>query len=440
MIKQRILLIENLVLVFLVSIIMTGCLSLADDITPPPGIEQLSDQQVASTPTLQPIASIPPTEGSPTVSPAGVGLVNVTVLDRTEGSLFEDNPEVFLEGYDQFTLAFEATLPVTEEGFIQFSDIPLPEGRVYFASIPYGGAVYHSQIVVVEGEPAELELQVEIYNTTTDQSALIMDRVHVLMEFNQPDQVDVVEIFILSNNGDSTIVPDSPGEISIEFPLPAEAFGISFEDGNLGQRFLSTDEGFGDTVSVPPGSEIYPVTVYYSLPYQESQLEFRQRFEFPASAVIVMLPVSDVIVQGANLEDLGVQALPNGEVKVYSASGFNENDLLEFRIFGKPAADMPETVGSNEPVSGPIRLNDMIIYGAGGAGTLLLAYGIWLLIRNRQQNIPGHLDDTPQGSREDILDSIIALDDLYANGEINENAYQDKRKQLKEKLKLFSEG
>jgi len=425
--------------VILVSMILTGCLSLADDITPPPDSGEPSSLGGTSVPTIEPTRETSPSSESLSEDEAGDGLVNVFVLDQTEGLLLENDPEVRLEGYDQFELAFEAALPVTTDGFVQFTDIPFPEGRVYFASVSYGGAVYRSQIVLVEGDTAGLELQVEIYPTTTDQSGLIIDRVHVLVEFNRPDTVDVVEIFVLSNFGDATIVPESPGEISVEFPLPAEALGIGFEDGSLGQRYLSTEDGFGDTVSIPPGSGIYPVSVYYSLPYEKNQLEFRQRFNYPVGAIVVMLPAGEVIVQGGNLEDLGVQSIPSGEVAVYSASSFQADDILEFRITGKPAIDMPDATSSSDPGSGSINVNDMIIYGAGGIGAILLVGGVWLLIRNRQRDNLDPEQDVQVDFREKILDSIIALDDLFANGEIDENAYLQKRKELKKELKLISE-
>ena len=189
-------------------------------------------------------------------------MVNVFIQDQTGGQLLEDDPVVVLEGYDQFERQFLDELPLDGEGFIQFTDVPFPAGRVYFASIDFGGAVYRSQIFLVEEGQVSLDLQVEIFNTTTDQSGLIIDRVHVLVDFTRPDVADFVEIYIFSNLGSSTIVPASPGGISVEFPLPAGAVGIGFEDGNLGQRYLKTEDGFGDTVSIPPGSGIYPVSVY----------------------------------------------------------------------------------------------------------------------------------------------------------------------------------
>jgi hypothetical protein len=438
--RHRIFTSKRMGLVILVSLILTSCLSLAEDITPPPDVT-LVQIQAETSPTLQPTGDAPSSPESEGENEAVSGLVSVIVVDQTDGLLFEEDPEIILEGYDQFEPAFEASLPVPVDGLVEFSDIPFPEGRVYFASIPYGGAVYRSQIVMVEGDTAGLELQVEIYKTTTDQSGLVIDRLHVLMDFNQPGLVDIVEIFIISNFGDATIVPASAGEISVEFPLPSGAMGIGFEDGALGQRYLKTDQGFGDTVSIPPGSGIYPVSVYYSLPYENDKFDFVQRLNYPVGAVVVMLPAGEIILQGIGLEDHGVQSIPSGEVQVFSASSIEADETLEFSVSGKLAVEVPAT--ENPAVPAPLpdgaKLSDVIVYGAGALGVILVIGGVLLMIRRRQQDDPLREEDILGESADDIMDSIIALDDLYANGDINEKDYQEKRKELKEKLKSISE-
>lgn len=426
--------------IILVSLILTGCLSLAEDITPPPDATQVQIQAETS-PTLQPTGDTPSSPESEGENEPGSGLVRVSVVDQTDGLLFEEDPEIILEGYDQFEPAFEASLPVPADGMVEFSEIPFPEGRVYFASIYYGGAVYRSQIVMVEADTAGLELQVEIYKTTTDQSGLVIDRLHVLMDFNQPGLVDIVEIFIMSNFGDATIVPASAGEISVEFPLPSGAMGIGFEDGALGQRYLKTDQGFGDTVSIPPGSGIYPVSVYYSLPYGNDKLDFVQRLNYPVGAVVVMLPAGEIILQGIGLEDHGVQSIPSGEVQVFSASSIEADETLEFTVSGMLAVEVPapENPAVPAPLPEDAKITDVIVYGAGALGVILVIGGVLLMIRRRQQDVSLREEDIFGESPEDIMDSIIALDDLYTNGDITEKDYQNKRKELKEKLKSISE-
>ncbi len=48
--------------------------------------------------------------------------------------------------------------------------------------------------------------------------------------------------------------------------------------------------------------------------------------------------------------------------------------------------------------------------------------------------------DGQSSEREEILDSIIALEDLYSEGEITKKAYSKKRQELKNQLDSLAEG
>ena len=70
----------------------------------------------------------------------------------------------------------------------------------------------------------------------------------------------------------------------------------------------------------------------------------------------------------------------------------------------------------------------------------MIATGIFILNRNRQDE-DGFVEDDEYAdesgaseSPEDIMDAIIALDDLYKAGDLPEAAYRSRRAELKERL------
>ena len=422
---------QFLVISVIITSFLGGCLSLAEDVTPIPGESQpTSSIQGTDLPTLEPTQEPDVVEEPEVDLVTGDSIVNVFLVDQTSEGLLEQDLQIRLEGYDGFELVFEQSLPITNTNPVQFGEIDLTPGRVYFASLAYGGAVYRSEIVQISPDQTFLDLELIVYDTTTDQSALVIDRLHILFDFLETGSVRVVEIYIISNLGDSTVVPGSDSGISVEFPLPDGAFGIEFEDGSLGQRYRETRTGFGDTVSIPPGSGVYPLSVIYQLPYTKNKLDFNQVFDLPVGAVILMTPADGFKLKGATVEDQGLQAMPSGEVQIYSASSIPAGETLEFRISGKPGNGLV-------PEPSMITTSQLIIYGAGGAGVLLLASGIWLFLRNQRQIEDEEIDT--YDNKEEILDSIIALDDLFSAGEISEGDYKRKRSQLKSQLKSLSE-
>jgi len=285
-----------------------------------------------------------------------------------------------------------------------FEDVPFLEGRVYFASVSYGGAVYQSEVVQLGAETTYLELTIQVYETTTSDESLVIDRLHLLADFPSPDYIQIVEIYIMSNLGDATVVSAIPGEATVSFPLPADAESIEFENGALGQRYLQTEDGFGDTAGIPPGSGVYQVLVYYKLPVKRNRLTFSQEMRYPVQAVIVMVPAGEAVLKGSTLEDGGIQAIPDGSVQMYSGAAIGRGESLEFRLTIESSTNTLPTDGSGFLSRGVLI----------GAGVL--------------------------GGGEQILDSIIALEDLYKDSEIEEKVYLNKRQELMDKLEALDGG
>jgi hypothetical protein len=414
------------------SILLTGCLNLAGDVTPPPDINQTQPVKNTPVPTLEPTWEEPqPEETAP--QDLDTGTIMVEVFDHSGGTLLAQNLEVRLEGFDHFDPVYHDTYPLLPDGVVEFTEVPYQAGRLFFASIAYGGAVYRSEITEFVPEGSSLILQVEIFETTTDASHLSVDRIHVLVDYPQPDMVQIGEVIILSNYGDATVVAEAAGLPAVSFPLPDGATAIEFENGALGQRYLQTQDGFGDTVSIPPGAGVYQVLVYFALPYQNNKLEFIQNMNYPVEAVVVLMPVGDMVLKGENLEELGIQTLQDGTAQVYSSGELNRGEQLQFEISGKSEIILPEV-----ETSSALFQNYWIGLAVLGAGMFLT--GIWLLIRNRKSGTSRVDPEEQIDARNQILDSIIALEDLFQRGDITKETFQKKRDQLKGKLKSLTQG
>lgn len=420
---------NGLVFIVLISVLISSCSTLQIDITPPP-----QEVEVESyTPTPQP--TLPLIEPAATYSPDELGseAILVTVVDQTGGTLIEQGLVVEIAGYEDFELVYEDAADLSSQNQIVFKDVPLPAGRVYFASISHNGAIYRSEIVEVVSETALLELTIPIFDTTTSDEGLIIDRVHLLVDFPTPGFAQIVEIYIMSNLGDATVVSANPGDATVSFPLPEGAESIEFENGSLGQRYLETEDGFGDTVSIPPGSGVYQVLVYYTLPVRRDRINFSQEMDYPVQAVIVMTPAGEAVIKGSTLEDGGVQAIPDGSVQLYTGQSLARGESLDFRL----------TIESGDnPLAndGTSFLTEGVIIGLGVLGVVIFAVGVWLILRQRGARLDQGEEISSVDDREQILDSIIALEDLYQDGEIEEKDYLKKRQEYKEKLKTFDEG
>jgi hypothetical protein len=71
------------------------------------------------------------------------------------------------------------------------------------------------------------------------------------------------------------------------------------------------------------------------------------------------------------------------------------------------------------------------------AVTLILA-GAWLYYRNKNQPVNPEEDkpvSDPSDTQESVMDAILALDDLYKDGQIPEEPYRKRRQELKDRLR-----
>jgi hypothetical protein len=78
------------------------------------------------------------------------------------------------------------------------------------------------------------------------------------------------------------------------------------------------------------------------------------------------------------------------------------------------------------------------LIGAGALGIALILAGAWMYLRDRNRPEESHSEEDTADefeSSEDVIDAIIALDDLHRAKKISDEAYQKRRAQLKDILK-----
>ena len=216
---------------------------------------------------------------APVDETAAVGTIQGVVTNGTPGGELPVGLEVTLSGFDGEQETYQQSAPVAEDGHYTFSDVPAVAGRIYGVTASYSDVLYFSEGAHLTGDPAPLDLPVTVFETTTDVAALTIERLHVLFDFSAADQVQVIELWVVSNAGDRTVVA-APARGSLEVSLPEGAADLGFEDGSVGDRYILTADGFGDTQPVVPGSGTSQFIFSYRLPY-DGKLTFRQPSSYP---------------------------------------------------------------------------------------------------------------------------------------------------------------
>jgi hypothetical protein len=277
--------------------------------------------------------------------------------------------------------------------------------------------------------------QVEI---TTDPSGLVAERLHVILDFPTPGMLQVAELFIITNTQNKMVVPVETGKPILEFGLPAGATGLQFQDGELGQRFVTTPNGFGDTLPIPPGGG-HQVVFVYSLPYNGEQ-NLALTSPLRVLQEVVMLPAEGVSLQSQQLQDAGTRPMQTsqgaqGSVSLHLFAGgeLAAGAPLEIKVLGFPSSQARQTGGKSSE----------FVIGLAGFGLALIGVGLYFYFqqparrRGASPALAAQVEDkvgVEAETRETLLDAIVALDDLYKDSKLPQDAYTHRRAELIKKL------
>ncbi len=360
----------------------------------------------------------------------------VTIQGQVTNGSGGDVPQgltVVLHGFDNDSPGEVVNLETQTdaEGRFTFKDVEAPFHRVFVVSVEYQGAVYGSDWAVATGDPV-LELPVTIYDTTTDTSTLRVDRLHIFFEFPTPETIRVIELYVVSNTGEKTVVAEEPGQPVVTFDLPDGATNLQFQDGELGGRYVTTEEGFGDTRPVPPGNGAYQVVFAYELPYAK-RAEIRHAVTLPTDSVALLAPTNGVKVKSDMLEDAGVRQIEGQSIHLYQSEPLQPGDEIVFEVSGKP---------KEAPEGGPTTTRTGLAIGLVVFGVGLIALGVVLWKRQQvaEEEVWDEEDEGEAGAPVDeddpetLMDAILNLDDLYKQGRLPEEAYRRRRAELKARL------
>lgn len=375
--------------------------------------------------TAAPVTAVP-ASATQAISTTLIQTITGTVINGSGGDL-PGGLIVTLHAFDQMQLVMTDTATLDDSGVFAFENVDVPVGRSFLTTVEFDQVLYGSDVVTVETQGQPILLDMQVYEQTDDPSALVVDRLHIFFELADEQTLRVAELYVISNPGPSTVVGEGPGKPVLQFHLPPGATNLRIEDGELGDRYLQTEGGFADTVPVRPGMGNYQVLYSYELPYNRS-LDLVRPVQFSTQAVVVLSPENGVKVRSETLVDAGTRELQGFQYHTYSGDAMPAGSEIRLSLSGRPSTPAATSESSTTTTN--------LLIGGGALGIAMLTVGVWMFLRERRST--GEIDQEPAGepddSREDLMDAILALDDLYQEGKLPEDAYRQRRGELKDRL------
>jgi len=408
---------------------------------PTPGVAAVEPtESVPSGGTEEPSASGTPAVGETEVPPEATGVttamgsVSGMVVNGSGGEIPSD-ATITLRGFSHSTDANSTpqeivteTAKVDSDGSYSFEGIDLTEGLIFLAQIEYDGVAYQSDLAFAEAGSTGLVIpDLTVYDTTEETGALVVEQLHISFDFAVEGDVQVFEVFSIRNMGDETIVVESDGSNVPFLPMPADVSEVGFQISQESAPLLPTSSGF----ALAPTDESYGIVAFFNMP-SEKELNFSQPLALPVDSIVVILP-EGFSLKGDQLVDGGVQTGAQGaNFRIYTGQARNAGESVDFTVSGK--------VGG-----AGLDNRQLILIAAGATGLTLIIAGVWMFMRDRkpegdEEEYEDEYEDEDDefDNAEDVMDAIIALDSLYRDKKISEEAYKTRRDELKERLRQLA--
>jgi mono/diheme cytochrome c family protein len=351
-------------------------------------------------------------------------------IDNQTGTDLPADFRVTLRGYDHGAdpsmgpqEVFTAEGVVSEDGSFTFEDVEFPPSRIFIAEVTFDGLALQSDFAVVEEGTTSLQLSpITLYGKTEDASGLVLKETRIFLEYGT-DSIQIFHVYTLLNPSDKIVVVklDQSGQIPF-IRAPEGSSGIGYEPTQISERFLPIENGF----AIPPSANTYGMIAFASLPSARN-FELAQKFVLPSNMVTIFVP-EGITIENDRSTDLGIQAIQDFRFQIYELGAVNAGETLRLNISGTP----------REPSAAPEATspNRNLLLGAGALGLALILAGVWMYLQEGNVEEEGEAVESNEfKGADDILDAIVALDDLHRARKIADDAYQKRRAELKEILK-----
>jgi hypothetical protein len=273
----------------------------------------------------------------------GQGVIEGQVVNGTANGGSVEGLTVTLHIFSGMEEQPSQTATTDAEGRFHFEGLSTEADYGYVLLLNYGGVDYGSDLLILSEGETTLSTPIQVYEPTDSDEAIRIERAHIFVDF-QEGELLVGEMYLFSNSSDRTYI--GAEEVAegqrgtLRLHLPTGAKGLTFEDGELGQRFFETEEGFVDTWPLQPSQASRQLMFRYSLPYDPSGYALARDISYPLKAINVLVADVGVDIISDQLTLEGSRGM--GEQSYLNLSGQNlsEGERLTLHFSGSPVNEL----------------------------------------------------------------------------------------------------
>ncbi len=381
---------------------------------------------------------------------AGTGHIAGQLLDGSNSNAPLANQQVTLQIAEGNNTRDLATAMTDAEGNFSFDNLATDKTVSYAVYIRYQGAQYVSNLITLDSNPSP-QLNLTVYQATqkTDNIAIVSATV-LLHEPNvQKGTITISEVLDFMNLTNRAYVGSldaSKGRPNaLFFSLPPNTSTITLGKGFPGYHVIQVDRGMAADAAILPGQNEFSFS--FEVPYSSSTLDLSYITMYPTVSLAFLIP-PDIHASSHELSSQGV--VPGKGQDLYNrfvANMLPANKNIQLHLEG---------LAVNAPLNmGVIWLIVALLFMA------LLVFVTWFLLRAKRhrsaiQSQKGSEKATPKNAKkgtnqeaskkkektsekadrkQELLEELVALDQEYEAGKLDEAIYQERRSKTKASLR-----
>ncbi len=368
------------------------------------------------------------------------GVVQGQVVNRTAGSTAAlGGLPVRLYLYSGNAL--KDTRPATTDarGLFRYEGVPTGAGWSAVATVEYAGVAYESRLMDLS-VGTDFDGDISTYETTADDSALHVERSHLIVEMGS-GQLEATELIVLENTGDRTYVGSAeviPGRrATARVPLPAGAADVTFSSEEVAAAMVRTGQGFVDTRPVAPGSHEYVFSYALSCPGPTYSL--LKPVLYPTTSIDVLIAAPGAEVEAPALERYGTREASGATYLHLGGRSLNKGAdvMIRFSGLGQPAANKAIVASAAAaPIAAarePWWLVLLPVLALAALGPTAYAY-----LRHQEPGLslltPRQATAALEAERDRLLAQLAELDERFEAGALDQARYRREREAAREAL------
>ncbi|NLG51336.1 MAG: hypothetical protein GX552_14605 [Chloroflexi bacterium] len=315
------------------------------------------------------------------------GTLTGQVVNGTEGGESPGGLEVTVWAMQNGERVRSQVVTADAEGRFAVNDLDTSAEWTYLLQTTYQDVTYAQGPLQFEAGQAALATMLPVYETTTDDANIVIERVHLIFS-EQERGLAVAELYVFTNTGDCTYIGQEELDgkrWTSRYALPENSRSLSLNDGALGERFLATADGFVDREPLWPGRTT--VMFRYALDATSDAYDLARAIHYPIMSMNVLLPDTGLTLESADLQLQGKLEAQGERYWNYIASDLAAGHQLDLTIHPAPSgAAQPSgaATGKQRPTS--IWQVGVMLLGGGAVG-VALAYPFW---QQRRASRSGH--------------------------------------------------